>query len=84
MEYLLILEKESSDFCLPKIRRTDEFIIAAKFSTSQVLNMEAMARKFKQLWQSVNGFRIRNLGDHKVLFVLENSSDVERIMSCEP
>ena len=52
--------------------------------TSRVLNMEAVGRTFKQLWRSVNGFRIRNLGDHKVLFVLDNSSDVERIMSSEP
>ena len=35
---------------------------------------------FGQLWRSANGFKIHNLGDHIVLFVFDNNSDVERII----
>ena len=32
----------------------------------------------------MNGYKIRNLGDHMVLFVFNNSSDVERIIENQP
>ena len=46
--------------------------------------MEAMARTFKQLWRSTNGFMIRNHNDHRVLFVFDNLSDVDRIIQSQP
>ena len=42
--------------------------------------MEAVVRTFKQLWMSQNGFKIRNLGNHIVLFELDNVQDVKRIL----
>lgn len=46
--------------------------------------MDAVARTFRQLWRSTNGFKIRNLGDHIVLFVFKNQGDVDRILLSEP
>ena len=46
--------------------------------------MEAIARTFKLLWRSENGFKIQREGDHKVLFVFDNKEDVDRILSTEP
>ena len=46
--------------------------------------MEAMARTFKQLWGSINSFKICHLGDHKVLFVFDNLPDVDRIIQSQP
>lgn len=46
--------------------------------------MEAMARTFKQLWRSTNGFKICNHNDHRVLFVFDNLSDVNRIIQSQP
>ena len=43
-----------------------------------------MARTFKQLWRSTNGFKIRNHKDHMVLFVFDNLSDVDRILQSQP
>lgn len=55
--------------------RSAEFILAAKFLTKCVLNMEAVARTFRQLWQSTIGFKICNLEDHLVLVVFKNQGD---------
>ena len=77
-------EREGSRFILKNQLRSSEFILAAKFLTKCVLNMEAMARTFRQLWQSTNGFKIRNLKDHLVLFVYRNQGDIDRILQLEP
>ena len=44
-------------------------MVAAKFLTSRFLNREAVARTFRQIWRSSNGFKIRHLGDHLAHFV---------------
>ena len=81
---LSLNDREGSKFILKNQLRSSEFIIAAKFLTKRVLNMEAVARTFRQLWRSTDGFKIRNLGDHMVLFVFKNQADVNRIFLSEP
>ena len=61
-----------------------EFIIAAKFLTKRVLNMEAVAKTFRQLWRSTEGFKMRKLDDHLVLFVFKKKGDLERVLQSEP
>ena len=61
-------------------QQTGEFMLAAQFLTPRFLNMEIMARTFKQLWRSTNGFKIHNQKDHRVLFVFDNLGDVDRIL----
>ena len=48
-------EKEQIEFILPEDHRKGEFIITAKFLTSRFLQMEAVARTFKQLWRTDGG-----------------------------
>ena len=69
---LSLPKRENTGLVLQNDQRTGEFILAAKFLTTHFLNMEVMAQTFKQLWQSTNGFKIRHLGSHKVLFVFDN------------
>ena len=73
-------EKENIGLVLNKDQCSGEFILATQFLTLWFLNMEAMARTFKQLWHSTNGFKIRNHNDHRVLFVFDNLSDVDQII----
>ncbi|XP_075665196.1 uncharacterized protein At4g02000-like [Castanea sativa] len=63
---------------------TTEYIIAANFFTKRALNMDAIAATFQPLWQSKNGFRLKNLGNHIVLFIFENKADVDNILANEP
>ena len=67
-ENLTLSKKEQVGYVLPEDHRKGEFIIAAKFLTSRFLQMEVMARMFKQLWRTNRGFRIRNQGN-KYCFV---------------
>ena len=77
-------EREGSRITLKNTFRSSEFILAAKFLTKRVLNMEAVARTFRQLWRSTTGFKIRNLHNHVVLFVFNNQGDIDRILRSEP
>ena len=61
-----------------------EFSIASKFLTNGALNIDAIAKTFIPLWHSKNGFRVRHLGDHRVLFVFDNKMEVDRVLQSEP
>ena len=61
-----------------------DFILAAKFHTKRVLNVEAVAQNFSQLWRTRNGFKIKDQGNHVVLFIFENKFDCDRIFSSQP
>ena len=77
-------ENETIGFTLSKEQRSGEHLLAAQFLTPHFLNMEAMARTFKQLWKSTNGFTIYNQNEHRVLFVFDNPNDIERILKNQP
>ena len=61
-----------------------DFILAAKFHTKRVLNVEAVAQNFSQLWHTRNGFKIKDQGNHIFLFIFENKFDSDRILSSQP
>ena len=77
-------EKETVGFTLSKEQRSNEYLLVAQFLTPRFLNMEAMARTFKQLWRSTNRFTICNQNEHRVLFVFDNPNDIERILKNQP
>ena len=77
-------ERENTCFTLPWTQKSSSFVVAAKFLTSRFLVMDAVVRTFKQIWRSQNGFKIRNIGNHIVLFVFDNIQDVERILQNQP
>lgn len=43
-----------------------------------------IVRTFSPLWHSINGFKVRKVGDHTILFVLYNNEEVEKILANEP
>ena len=83
-ENLTLSKKEKVGYVLPEDHRKGEFIIAAKFLTSRFLQMEVMARTFKQFWRTNKGFRIQNQGNNTVLFFFESLVEVDKILRGQP
>lgn len=79
-----LFEKENAGIILPKAPKGTKYYLAAKFYTTRALNMEAVCRTFKLQWWCSDGFRIRNLTDHKVLFVFEDEQEVNQIVVGQP
>ena len=46
--------------------------------------MEAIARTFKLIWHTKKGLEVWDMGDHRVLFVFTEDSDVEKVFAGEP
>lgn len=80
----LSLFEEGSWFVLNNNLCTQEFIIVVKFLTKCVLNVDVVVRTFKSLWQSQNGFKAKNLGDHILLFIFDNKIEVDKVLLSEP
>ena len=81
---LSLLDKEGDKITLGKNRGSNEHIIAAKFLTRRALNVDVVGRTFKPLWRAINGFTIKNMGNHILLFVFENQEDVHWVLFSEP
>ena len=81
---LSLLDREGDKITLGKNRESNEYIIAAKFLTRRALNVEAIGRTFKPLWRAINGFTIKNMGNHTLLFIFRNQEDVHRVLNSEP
>ena len=60
-----------------------EFFLAARFYTGRVLSMEAIANTLKGIWRTRRGFEVRDIGEHRVLFIFRDEGDVEQIMKRE-
>ena len=81
---LSLSEIEGPSLCLRSDQATNEYGIIARFLTKHPLNIEAIANTFNPLWRSKSGFKVKNIGDHVVLFSFDNKFDVDRILSAEP
>ena len=81
---LSLSEKEGSGLRLRKEQAIEEFAIAARFLQKRPLNIEAIANTFTPLWRSKSGFKIKNLGNHLMLFSFDNRGDIDRIIKSEP
>ena len=81
---LSLSEEEENEYNGQIFETTGGKVLAAKFFTRRVLNMEAIARTFKQLWQTKKSFEIKDMGSHVVLFVFLDKMDADRVLLGEP
>ena len=72
---------EEKNFDLQSKMGLKDFTLAAKFQTKWVLNVKVVAQNFSQLWHTRNGFKIKDQGNHIVLFIFENKFDCDKIFS---
>ena len=59
-------------------------ILAAKFLTKRAHNLEAVAATFMPIWRSKRGFKIKNLGNHIMLFTFDSEIEVDTILANAP
>ena len=59
-------------------------MLAAKFFTKRALSIEVVARTLRPLWKTKHEFRIKDLGNHLILFTFEDELDAERILLGAP
>lgn len=83
-EKFSLTESEGDKYQVRDNGPVGQYLLAARFFTSRVLNMEAIARTFKLLWHTKKGFEVHDMGDHKVLFVFSEASDVDKVLLGEP
>ena len=77
---LTLSECEGSKLRISVEQAVTEYILAAKFLTKRALNIDALAKTFTPLWKSVNGFKIKEEGDHVVLFTFDNREEMEKVI----
>nr|XP_023893107.1 uncharacterized protein LOC112005088 [Quercus suber] len=82
--HLTLSEKEGPGCSLDEELSSPEFIIATKFLTKRPLNIYAITKTFTPLWRSRNRFKVRNLGDQKILFVFDNKVEADKVIQSEP
>ena len=81
---LSLNDKEDNVFDLSSDAQPDKPTLAAKFYTRRVINVEAIARTFKPLWQTRKSFSIQDVGDNMALIEFEEAADLERVLLGEP
>ena len=85
-EKLSLTAEEGTKLSLTKSKnlKRKEYVLAAKFLTRCAINVDVIGRTFKPLWRARNEFKIREVGDHVLLFIFELESDAERVLAQQP
>ena len=83
-EKFSLSESQGMRLIVEEIEDEQDFFLAVRFYTGWVLSMEAIAKTLKLLWRTRKGFEVRDMGNHKVLFIFQDEGDVEQIMKREP
>ena len=59
-------------------------ILATKFLTKRAHNPEVVAATFMPIWRSKRGFKIKNLGNHIMLFTFDSETEIDTILTNAP
>lgn len=81
----LSLSKAEGKKCdLSKDKKSQEHVLAAKFSTQRMVNVEAVARTFRLIWLTKRNFKVSMAGENILLIAFELKIDVEKVLQGEP
>ena len=83
-EKFSLSEHKGNKFHMEEGEPVQDYFLAARFFTSRVLNMEAIANTFKLLWRTRKGFKVGDVGNHRVLFKFRDTLDIDRVLRGEP
>lgn len=65
-------------------KKVGKCVLAAKFLTRRIVNIEAMARTFRPLWRTRRDFEVNDAGNNIVLFDFMLEMDMEKVLMGEP
>uniref|UniRef100_A0A7N2MTA1 DUF4283 domain-containing protein n=1 Tax=Quercus lobata TaxID=97700 RepID=A0A7N2MTA1_QUELO len=82
-KFSLLDDEENGMECIEKAVAAN-FILAAKFLTKRIVNVESVARTFRPLWRSEKDFQIKDLGENILFFHFEDECDLDRVIEHEP
>ena len=71
-------DREGGDVKLNENDSSKNVTIAAKFLTKRALNTESIIRTFNPIWWPNNGFKVRNVGNHTILFIFDHLVMIKR------
>lgn len=84
-ENLSLFDLEGKKFDLdPAVEFETESILAARFLTRRLVNLEAVACTFRHLWRAEKGFRLKDMGENIVTIYFTEMADLERVISTSP
>ena len=81
---LSLTEKEGEKLDLSKLKKTQVFVLAAKFFTRRSLNVEAVAKTFRPLWRTRKAFEVSEARENRLVFAFQTAEDVEKVLMGEP
>ncbi|XP_023888298.1 uncharacterized protein LOC112000407 [Quercus suber] len=81
---LSLTDEEKTNVDLSSDKRNKGSVLAAKFFTRRSLNIEAVARTFRPLWQTRSSFEVSDAGNNVLLIAFELEVDAEKVLHGEP
>ena len=83
---LSLTDIEGSKISLTKSKKPNskEYVLAVKFLMRRALNVEVIGKTFKPLQRSWNEFKVKEVGDHVLLFVFELETIAKRVLATKP
>lgn len=78
-----LMEEEKGGAKVSKQEAMVHYLVG-KYFMKRVLNVDVVARTFKPLLNLVGKLKIRDIGEHILLFKFEDSLDLERVLEFEP
>ena len=69
---------------LTRNKKVGKWVLAVKFLTRRIVNIEAVAQTFRPLWRTRREFEVSDAGNNVVLFDFMLEADVEKVLMGEP
>ncbi|KAL0011081.1 hypothetical protein SO802_006189 [Lithocarpus litseifolius] len=80
---LKLTDKEASAMKLTKTL-TKEHTLVGKFFTKRKLNIEAVARTLRSIWNTKKTFEVRDLRENMLQFIFKDEADLEWVIKQSP
>jgi hypothetical protein len=77
---LSLTDKEDQRIVMQTEARDGGSIVAAKFLTKRVINVESVLCALKPLWRTGRDFKSCDMGKNIVMFIFQDDADAERVI----